>query len=139
MATGDGTLDSSTDLAGSPDAPEPVDHDAHTPRYFSLMVEAARETAARRPEHLSVTEWWQKRIHREWTHVNAMLENPAPRPIKGDPVKTGEFHAAGLARLAREVLMAAAHLGFIWSEGIDDPEHVEATLSEITQDIAREG
>lgn len=117
---------------------EKVDHDADTPRYFSLIVDAARETADRRPADMSPAEWWAQRIHREWVHINSMLTSPPPIPIKGDPVKTGEYHAAGLARLGREVLMAAAHLGFIWAEGMDDPEHIEAELSDLTSELRGE-
>lgn len=138
MSTGDGTLDSSVSLPGHPDGPAPVDHDADTPRYFSLIVDAARETADRRPADMSPAEWWAQRIHREWVHVNSLLTSPAPVPIKGNPVHEGQYRAAGLARLGREVLMAAAHLGFLWSEGIDDPEYVEARMSNFTAGLSGE-
>lgn len=127
--------DALRETLGATVIPATVDHDADTPRYFSLIVDAARETADRRPADMSPAEWWAQRIHREWVHINSMLTSPPPIPIKGDPVKTGEYHAAGLARLGREVLMAAAHLGFIWAEGMDDPEHIEAELSDLTSEL----
>lgn len=135
MATGDGILDSSISHSGHPDAPGPVDHDADTQRYFTLIVECAKETAARRPADLTHVEFWEMRIHREWAYVNSVLMAPLPRPINRDPEGAAEYYTACLARLARECLMAAADLGYVFAEGMDDPEHIEASITGITSEM----
>jgi hypothetical protein len=109
------------------------DHDADTTRYFELIVQCAKAAASDREDEVEPAEYWSWRIHREWLHVNRVLEEKPPVPIRRDPALTAGYYAAALGRLAREVLMAAWAMGTWPKHGTDDPEYAEHDMVQTTK------